>query len=61
MTIQQIIGHKGEIIWDKNKPDGTPRKFLDSSKLNLLSWNAKIELQKGISLTYKSFLSENKY
>ena len=61
MTIQQIIGHKGEIIWDKKKPDGTPRKFLDSSKLNLLSWNAKIELQKGISLTYKSFLSENKY
>ena len=58
--IQQIIGHRGEVFWDKNKPDGTPRKILDSSKLKLLGWNAKIKLKKGISLTYKSFLSENK-
>ena len=60
VMIQQIIGHRGEVLWDKNKPDGTPRKILDSSKLKSLGWNAKIELQKGISLTYKSFLSENK-
>ena len=59
--IQQIIGHRGEILWDINKPNGAPRKILDSSKLKSLGWNAKIELQKGISLTYKSFLSENKY
>ena len=61
IMIQQIIGQKGEIIWDKNKPNGTPRKTLDSSRLKSLGWNAKIELQKGISLTYKTFLSENKY
>ena len=61
VMIQQIIGHRGEILWDINKPNGAPRKILDSSKLKSLGWNAKIELQKGISLTYKSFLSENKY
>ena len=60
VIIQQITGHRGEVLWDKNKPDGTPRKILDSSKLNILGWNAKIKLKKGISLTYKSFLSENK-
>ena len=60
VIIQQIIGHRGEVFWDKNKPDGTPRKILDSSKLKLLGWNAKIKLKKGIGLTYKSFLSENK-
>jgi GDP-L-fucose synthase len=60
ILIQKIIGHKGDIIWDIKKPNGTPRKLLDSSKLKSLGWNAKIELQKGISLTYKSFLSENK-
>jgi len=46
--IQHLTGHKGEIIWDKNKPDGTPRKFMDSSKLHQLGWSHKINLKEGI-------------
>ena len=46
--IQNLTGHKGEIIWDKKKPDGTPRKFMDSSKLHQLGWSHKINLKEGI-------------
>ena len=56
---QDIIDHKGEIFWDKNKPDGTPRKLMDVSKLNKHGWQSKITLEKGISKTYKWFV-ENK-
>lgn len=58
-TIQQIIGHKGEIIWDSTKPDGTPRKLMDITKMHGLGWKHKIELQEGIQKTYDWFL-ENK-
>jgi GDP-L-fucose synthase len=58
-TIQQITGHKGEIIWDATKPDGTPRKLMDVSKMHDLGWKHKIELQEGIQKTYDWFL-ENK-
>jgi len=59
VMIQQIIGHEGKIIWDKSMPNGTPRKILDSNKLNKLGWKAAIELEKGIKVTYKYFLHEN--
>lgn len=55
-TIQDIVGHKGEIHWDASKPDGTPRKLMDSSKLNDEGWHAKIGLKEGIEMTYKWFL-----
>jgi len=57
-----IIGFKGEIFWDSSKPDGTPRKLLDISKLKNLGWSAKTDLAKGIELTFKSYLEglENK-
>lgn len=58
-TIQQITGHKGEIIWDSTKPDGTPRKLMDVTKMHDLGWKHKIELQEGIQKTYDWFL-ENK-
>ena len=58
-TIQSHIGHKGKIVWDTTKPDGTPRKLLDSSKIIQLGWQAKYDLKKGISKTYSWFL-ENK-
>ena len=54
--IQHTIGHTGEIIWDASKPDGTPRKLMDVSKLSNAGWNAKIKLEDGISQTYKWFL-----
>lgn len=55
-TIQYIVGHRGEIHWDASKPDGTPRKLMDSSKLNDEGWHAKIGLKEGIEMTYKWFL-----
>lgn len=54
-TIQKIVGHQGEIIWDSSKPDGTPRKLLDVSKLNSLGWKAKTDLAQGIENTYQWF------
>ena len=54
--IQSVVGHRGEIIWDSSKPDGTPRKLMDISKLNSLGWDAKVELQKGIEMTYAWYL-----
>ncbi|MDG1689307.1 MAG: GDP-L-fucose synthase [Flavobacteriales bacterium] len=50
--IQQIIGHKGKIIWNKSMPNGTPRKILDSNKLISLGWSHKIELKEGIKDVY---------
>lgn len=57
-TIQIIIGHKGDIEWDSSKPDGTPRKWMDSSKLRALGWTPKIDLESGIQSTYEWFLSQ---
>ena len=54
--IQQTIGHTGEIIWDATKPDGTPRKLMDVSKLSNAGWNAKIKLEDGIHQTYTWFI-----
>ena len=55
-TIQKTVGHEGEIIWDSSKPDGTPKKLMDSSKFRSLGWSPKIDLEKGIKSTYKWFL-----
>ena len=55
-TIQKITGHQGEIIWDSTKPDGTPRKLMDISKMHSLGWKHKVELEEGIQKTYDWFL-----
>ena len=55
-TIQQVIGHEGEIIWNAEKPDGTPRKLMDVSKMKELGWEYKTELKEGIEKTYSWFL-----
>ena len=52
--IKNITRFKGEIIWDKTKPDGTPRKLLDSFKINKLGWNSRINLHTGVEKVYKS-------
>jgi len=54
--VKQIIGFQGEIIWDTSKPDGTPRKLMDVSKLHGLGWHHKIALEDGIKLAYQDFL-----
>jgi len=54
--IQRVIGYKGLIKWDKSKPDGTPRKLLDSKKIIKSGFKPNIALEDGIKLTYKTFL-----
>ena len=54
--IASIVGYKGQIIWDESKPDGTPRKLLDVSKLNYLGWEAKTSLKDGIKLTLDNYI-----
>jgi GDP-L-fucose synthase len=53
--IQKVIGHTGELIWDSSKPDGTPRKLMDISKMHSLGWKHKVELEEGIQKTYDWF------
>jgi GDP-L-fucose synthase len=55
-TIQKITGHQGEIIWDASKPDGTPRKLMDISKMHALGWKHQVQLEEGIQKTYYWFL-----
>ncbi|SDD38876.1 GDP-L-fucose synthase [Algoriphagus faecimaris] len=56
LLIQKIVGHTGEIIWDSTKPDGTPRKLMDVSKMTSAGWKAKTTLEDGIRKTYQWFL-----
>jgi GDP-L-fucose synthase len=55
--IKNIVGYDGEIVWDINKPDGTPRKLMDVSKAHSLGWKHKISLEEGIKKTYANFLT----
>jgi GDP-L-fucose synthase len=59
-TIKRIIGFEGSIEWDSSKPDGTPRKLLDVSRLSALGWKAKISLEDGISSTYQWYKANQK-
>jgi len=54
--IKEVVGFKGEIIFDKTKPDGTHRKLLDNSIINQLGWKPKIDLKQGLNLALKDFL-----
>jgi GDP-L-fucose synthase len=55
-TIKKITGHQGKILWDANKPDGTPRKLMDVSKMKKVGWEYTTELTEGIEKTYAWFL-----
>ena len=55
-TIQKVVGHQGEIMWDATKPDGTPRKLMDVSKMKKLGWSYSTDLEEGIEKTYAWFL-----
>jgi GDP-L-fucose synthase len=54
-TVRRIVGFAGEIIWDRSKPDGTPRKWMDSSRLLALGWKPEVNLEQGIALAYADF------
>ena len=53
-----VVGFTGKIVWDATKPDGTPRKLMDVSKLAGIGWRARITLSEGVALTYRSYLAE---
>ena len=55
-TVQRLVGFNGELIWDHSKPDGTPRKLLDCSRLFALGWKPRIGLETGIRLAYEDYL-----
>ncbi|KAJ8767295.1 hypothetical protein K2173_017339 [Erythroxylum novogranatense] len=54
--VKEVVGFEGELVWDSSKPDGTPRKLMDSSKLLGLGWRPKISLKDGLVNTYKWYL-----
>ena len=55
-VIQEVTSHKGDIVWDINKPDGTPRKLLDISKIKKLGFSHYYSLNDGLAKTYEWFL-----
>ena len=57
-TVGQVVGYQGQIDFDATKPDGTPRKLMDSSRLNALGWQAQVSLQDGLALAYQDFLKK---
>jgi GDP-L-fucose synthase len=57
-TIAQTVGYAGQIEFDTSKPDGAPRKWMDSSRLNALGWQAKVDLHHGLAAAYQDFVSK---
>jgi len=55
-TVARVTGYSGKIEFDASKPDGTPRKLMDSSRLNALGWQAKVSLEEGLSAAYRDFV-----
>lgn len=55
-AIGKVVGYKGEITFDRSKPDGTPRKLMDSSLINVLGWQAEVGLETGLEMAYGHFL-----
>ncbi|NQV02521.1 MAG: GDP-L-fucose synthase, partial [Bacteroidia bacterium] len=56
--VKEITGFNGEVLWDTDKPDGTFRKLLDTSKLKELNWKSKIDLKSGIELNYNLYVEQ---
>jgi GDP-L-fucose synthase len=60
-TIRRTIGYEGEIVFDPTKPDGTPRKLMNSQRLESMGWKAKVNLSDGLLISYKDFLSQENF
>lgn len=56
-TVARVVGYNGELIWDTTKPDGTPRKLMDSGRIFSLGWKPKVKLKDGIAISYQDFLA----
>ncbi|HQT58865.1 GDP-L-fucose synthase [Daejeonella sp.] len=59
LLVKEVVGFMGELVFDLSKPDGTPRKLMDVSKLNGLGWNYKISLEDGLKLAYADYLKNS--
>lgn len=58
-TVQRVVGFQGQTVWDTARPDGTPRKLMDSSRLFALGWRPQVDLESGIRLAYADFLKRH--
>ena len=56
-AVREVVGFQGDLVFDTSKPDGTPRKLLDVTRLKAMGWAPKVTLKQGIELAYKDFLS----
>lgn len=59
--IKDVVGFEGEIEWNTSMPDGTPRKWMDVSKLTQLGWKRSVDLRTGIEMTYADFQNQQEY
>jgi GDP-L-fucose synthase len=59
-TVSKVVGYPGELAFDSRQPDGTPRKLMDSSRINALGWHAKVRLEAGLKMAYEDFLKNYK-
>lgn len=55
-SVAAVVGYRGNIVFDASKPDGTPRKLMNSARLNALGWQARVDLHRGLELAYQDFL-----
>jgi GDP-L-fucose synthase len=59
--VAEVVGYKGEIRWDRTKPDGTPRKLLDCRRMTALGWAPRVLLQEGIGSTYRWYMEQKRF
>jgi len=57
-TIARVVGYSGQVTFDTTKPDGAPRKWMDSTRLHQLGWQPQVQLEQGLALAYKDFLGK---
>ena len=57
-TVGKVVGFDGQITFDVTKPDGAPRKLMDSARLQSLGWTAKVDLEAGLKIAYRDFVSK---
>ena len=57
-TVAEVVGFRGQIVYDTSRPDGTPRKLVDVSRLSTMGWRAKITIREGLGKAYADFLSK---
>jgi GDP-L-fucose synthase len=58
-AVCQAVGYQGNIDFDATQPDGSPRKLMNSTRLNALGWQAKVNLEQGLALAYQDFMQQN--